>query len=127
MPITNSSGPPGHYFCDKCDDLAFGPACRVCSTETRFIKTTPSRGSDAPIIIGTSDELVMTQPPAPAGPGWRGGGETRPWWGIALPAPDHPHAGGETSALPTTYTDKLRLKRILEGRFSNRDRGAFKH
>jgi hypothetical protein len=68
MPITNSSGPPGHYFCDKCDDLAFGPACRVCSTETRFIKTTPSRGSDAPIIIGTSDELVMTQPPAPARP-----------------------------------------------------------
>jgi len=85
MPITNSSGPPGHYFCDKCDDLAFGPACRVCSTETRFIKTTPSRGSDAPIIIGTSDELVMTQPPAPAGPGWRGGGKQGHGGGLRFP------------------------------------------
>jgi hypothetical protein len=32
----------GHYFCDKCDDLAFGRVCRMCRQPARWV---PSRGS----------------------------------------------------------------------------------
>jgi hypothetical protein len=32
---------PGHYFCDRCDDVAFGETCQVCSAQTRFISTDP--------------------------------------------------------------------------------------
>ena len=28
---------PGHYFCPKCDDIAFGEHCQVCHTAAEFI------------------------------------------------------------------------------------------
>ena len=27
----------GHYWCDRCDDNAFGQTCHICSDPTRFI------------------------------------------------------------------------------------------
>jgi len=28
---------PGHYFCDTCNDVAFGPTCRTCNASARFV------------------------------------------------------------------------------------------
>jgi hypothetical protein len=53
---------PGHYFCDRCDDVAFGETCQLCSTQTRFIPTgTPA--PETPVIIeqDNGSELALTR------------------------------------------------------------------
>lgn len=32
----------GHYFCDKCDEVAFGVKCRACNSPARFIPHPPA-------------------------------------------------------------------------------------
>jgi len=34
---------PGHYFCDHCDEVAYGRICRGCHNEARFIPDDPPR------------------------------------------------------------------------------------
>jgi hypothetical protein len=29
--------PSGHYFCDRCDDLAFGRFCQTCHQPARWV------------------------------------------------------------------------------------------
>jgi hypothetical protein len=33
----------GHFFCDKCDDIAFGRFCQMCHEPARWIGTTGGR------------------------------------------------------------------------------------
>jgi hypothetical protein len=33
----------GHYFCDKCDDLAFGHRCQTCHKPARWIPSRPDK------------------------------------------------------------------------------------
>jgi hypothetical protein len=28
----------GHYFCDKCDEIAYGEICRGCQRRARWVK-----------------------------------------------------------------------------------------
>ena len=35
---------PGHYWCDKCDDPAFGRTCQACHAPARWIPDAPARG-----------------------------------------------------------------------------------
>ncbi len=38
----------GHYFCDRCDDVAFGVRCQGCNHDARFVH-------DQPVEIGSTD------------------------------------------------------------------------
>jgi hypothetical protein len=33
----------GHYFCDKCDDLAFGRCCQTCHQPARWVASEPAK------------------------------------------------------------------------------------
>jgi thiol-disulfide isomerase/thioredoxin len=33
----------GHYWCDACDDVAFGSICQQCHRPARFIADAPAR------------------------------------------------------------------------------------
>ena len=35
----------GHFFCDRCDDVAFGEVCRECGQTARFVQDEPPRRS----------------------------------------------------------------------------------
>jgi hypothetical protein len=39
----------GHYWCDRCDDAAFGQVCQHCNQDARFVPdTTPAAAITAP-------------------------------------------------------------------------------
>ena len=35
------TSPPGHHFCDRCNDVAFGEVCRDCGQPARWVPDAP--------------------------------------------------------------------------------------
>lgn len=56
---------PGHYWCDKCDNPAFGSACQTCHRPARLIldepvrKPKPSRPVPVPLEQGKTMFAMM--------------------------------------------------------------------
>ena len=42
---------PGHYFCDACNDVAFGRVCRTCNAAASFVaEPAPPAASPRPPV-----------------------------------------------------------------------------
>lgn len=45
----------GHYFCEKCDDVAFGLTCQSCSSATTFIPDAPGSSVNVPACPASAE------------------------------------------------------------------------
>jgi hypothetical protein len=51
---------PGHYWCEHCDDPAFGKRCQTCGREAAWIPTPPAAAIGSSVTLVVSDAVAKT-------------------------------------------------------------------
>ena len=50
----------GHYWCNQCDDPAFGERCQTCGRESTWIPTPPPTAIESSVTLVVPDALAKT-------------------------------------------------------------------